>query len=459
MPVPTISGPISNGARGHAFAASSRDLASLGYIEEEYFLEGEAQRFIVTDTPVDGRFVSEKEAGSAPYRTRLLVRRPLDPAAFNGTLIVHWTNVSIGWENIEDFEAITDGFAFIAVSVQGVGLDGFPGVPFALKAWDPERYGSLQLPGDAYSFDIFSQAALAVGTGGARQGVDPLDGLTVKHRVAEGDSQSASRLISQLNGVQPIDPAFDAYVSVIDFGPFASFDDRVHDEAGEVEYTPEGFAAADIPMAQKRDDLGVKILAISSESEARARQSVAQPDTDTHRAWFVAGAAHMGAMPVDVDTSERDGLPSLPLPPTTPSLVNYSGVVEAGLHAVHHWLETGEAPSAQPRFEFDSNGGSLERDADGLVVGGIRLPEVAVPAAINAGEGANMTGFAALIGSNASFSIEKIRELYPSDEDYVARVKSVVDGLVADRVLLQRTADRYVAAAATGWLGSLTPRS
>ena len=29
--------------------------------------------------------------------------------------------------------------------------------------WDPERFGSLEQPGDAYSYDIFTQAARVIG--------------------------------------------------------------------------------------------------------------------------------------------------------------------------------------------------------------------------------------------------------------------------------------------------------
>lgn len=67
----------------------------------------------------------------------------------------------------------------MAVSVQGAGPEGFPGVSGGLKAWDPERYGSQQLPVDSYAADVLSQAAMAVGAGGARDDVDPLDGLKV----------------------------------------------------------------------------------------------------------------------------------------------------------------------------------------------------------------------------------------------------------------------------------------
>jgi hypothetical protein len=47
------------------------------------------------------------------------------------------------------------GYAWGGVSTQKVGIDA----PLGLRAWDSARYGGLTHPGDAYSYDIFSQAA------------------------------------------------------------------------------------------------------------------------------------------------------------------------------------------------------------------------------------------------------------------------------------------------------------
>ncbi len=99
---------------------------------------------------------------TAPFTTRLVVVRPEDPAAFNGTVIVLWNNVSAGYENFgggDSPEVFENGYAYVAVSAQRVGIHGAPDNPQGLHAWDPERYRSLSITSDDYSFDIFTQAA------------------------------------------------------------------------------------------------------------------------------------------------------------------------------------------------------------------------------------------------------------------------------------------------------------
>src|SRR5687768_11238461 len=95
-----VTGPITGGTHGWAFGRPLVDLAEHGYREEELFLEGEATRYRPvpgTELGADGHWQAEP-AGTVRYRTRLLVYRPIDPAAFNGTAIVSWNNVSAGYE-------------------------------------------------------------------------------------------------------------------------------------------------------------------------------------------------------------------------------------------------------------------------------------------------------------------------------------------------------------------------
>jgi hypothetical protein len=182
-PGPLVTGPVRGGEMGYPFGAYFGDIRTIGYIEEEYFLEGTAVRYApVNELKNDGKWDIEP-VGSAPYKTRILVRRPKDPVKFNGTVLVEWTNVSAGYENnMGDPPGLyTNGFAYVSVSAQPTGIDGFPSRPRGLKAWDNERYGSLAIPDEAVSYDIFTQAARAVGPkrGAESHGVDKMGGLGV----------------------------------------------------------------------------------------------------------------------------------------------------------------------------------------------------------------------------------------------------------------------------------------
>ena len=171
----SVSGPVTGGERGAPFAAV--DVADHGYATAEYFLEGEATAYELVEGShsEDGQWNTRPGADKAAYRTRLLVVRPKDAAAFNGTVIVFWLNVTAGFELGSASSEALRGYAWVGVSAQKVGIDGFTENPAGLKAWDPMRYGSLVHPGDAYSYDIFTQAARAVGPERDRQGVDAMD--------------------------------------------------------------------------------------------------------------------------------------------------------------------------------------------------------------------------------------------------------------------------------------------
>src|SRR4029077_10870271 len=104
-----------------------------------------------------------------------LIRRPTDARRFNGIVVVEWLNVTAQSEGAADFmqmqeELIRSGYAWVGVGAQAVGVNSGTG----LKAWDAARYGSLVHPGDAYSYDIYSQAAQAIRHPAAQ---DPLGGL------------------------------------------------------------------------------------------------------------------------------------------------------------------------------------------------------------------------------------------------------------------------------------------
>lgn len=108
-------------------------------------------------------------------------------------------------------------------------------------------------------------------------------------------------------------------------------------------------------------------------------------------------------------------------------------------------------------------------DADGNEVGGIRLPEVAVPLATYTGwnfRNAQIGGTSRLLGNTGSYmpfartQAERearrdprpsIDERYPSRGDYMAKVRQVTDALVRDRYMLAEDVDTALNRASEHW--------
>ena len=161
-PAIVVSDAVSGGERGKAFGAL--DKLPTGYVEEERFLSGTATSYKKAGTwGTDGRW-DVTPAGTAPYKVRMLIRRPADAKRFNGILVVEWLNVSALIEGAADYmqmeeEIVREGYAWVGIGAQNAGINA---PRSGLKAWDPARYAALMHPGDQYSYDIFSQALQAL---------------------------------------------------------------------------------------------------------------------------------------------------------------------------------------------------------------------------------------------------------------------------------------------------------
>jgi hypothetical protein len=426
----------------------------------------------------DGRWGAVEREPSR-FRTRFLVRRPIDPARFSGTVVVNWNNVSLGFDYVGRLrdvqsEVIASGSAWVGASVQKVGLDGLPGAEGrGLINWDPQRYGTLSIPDDDASFDIFTQIADAVGpdrvgapAGGAvasaagDRAADPMGGLVVERLLAAGESQSACRLATYYNAIQPITQRFDGFLLIV----YAGGGTRI-EAAGPgpaLESIPAELRAVInvLPFGSHRlrADLAAPVLVLNSETEVLWYQPVRQPDTSTHRLWEVAGTAHLdGGFGERIEAEwQRDfgEVVSMPLiepvvgPPNT---LSYDPAANAALHHLWSWMRDGIPPPEQARVELAEEslmGGQLElvRDDFGNAVGGIRLPDFAVPTATHVG--ASVGAVPDLAGSSVPFTPERLRALYPDHAAYVERYNRAVDEGLAKGFLLEEDAQRLRAQAA-----------
>jgi hypothetical protein len=416
-----------------------------GYVEHEYEASGTATSYTADGAlSEDGRWSFEPDT-SAPYRTRVIVRRPADPKDFSGNVIFEWLNVSGGvdadpeWVSLRE-EILRRGDAWVGVSAQTIGVMGGPvlvrvDVPGAeaagmgLKAIDPARYGSLDHPGDGYSFDIFTQVARAVAAG------EGLDGLEPQRLIASGESQSAFALVTYYNGVQPLAEVFDGFL--------------VHSRgnaglplvaAGESAGIAGAIGAGTTIF---RTDQSAPVLDVQAENDVvsvLSSYSARQPDSDTFRLWETAGTAHadqhlLGPTTeyIDCGVEVNDGPLHL--------------VVKAALRALTKWIETGTAPPEAPRLDVVADTApEVRRDADGIALGGIRTPPVDVPVVVLSGEaGPTPSTICLLNGSTKPLPESRIAELYPSRAAYLEDYEADADATIKAGFVLTEDRDALIA--------------
>ena len=434
-----VSGPLVGG-RGWPFG-SPLDVGRHGCVMEEFLVEGVA----VSHTPAPGSTVGldghweTEPTETAPYRSRMYVVRPADPDRFNGIVLVNWQNVTAGVDlGAPAAYELDHGYAWAGITTQRVAIEGQPslalGLPetSGLPAWDRERYGSLQHPGDAFSYDLFSQGARAVGPGRSTAPVDPLGGLEPRLMLATGGSQSAMRLGSYLNIADPHDAVFDGFFLFVHWGMCPYPPDQ-----GLVEsFTPvgNGLTAGSAAIADRHR---VPVLVLNSESETMNVYPVRQEDSESFRFWEMAGTAHAGAdVGEDMDAvMVRDGLGPIVVSDDR-NLVNWSYVRNAALEHLVSWARGGPPPRSFPPIEVEDSGEpAIRRDELGNALGGIRLPELVVPTATHSGT--NMGNpVAALAGQSTRLTEDQIVALYPDRTSYLEAWDAAVEELVSQELVL-----------------------
>lgn len=451
------------GGFGQASGGVRHDVSEFGYQEKEYLFEGTAKTYPPLDLP------------PARYRSRMIVWTPKDAARFNGTTVVEWAEVS----DFGQFELTValnaqapmleeDGYAFVLVSAEEGGVCDLTAsgcTDSSLKGADPERYGSLDHPGDAYSFDIFSQALRAIKH---PTGVSPLGDLETRFVIAEGFQRSIDKYFPTGAPVpQPAPAPFGIYGPLNDYLANGADDDARLADAFLID------AAA--PGVEPR--YRVPVLHHLDESAIRREPT---PDRRNHVTWEITGAPHSDrwsgghidipspAAPGPKLTREqeevrRDHFDDFGQAPTENSEVCAPGpstgtpfprrfTLNAALKAVDRWLRTGERAPHAPRIERPgpvpaSANAKLRRDGDGNAIGGLRLPIIDVPVATYNGEACISSG------TMTPFSPVRLAALYPTHETYVRKLLEATDGAVAKRFLVCQDAETIMRKASASTIG------
>jgi len=407
--------PAGGDDHNYPFYSQADWLADKNYIEEEYFIEGKATSY---------NRAGEKLADDIPYKTRMVVRRPNNAKAFNGTVLVEWQNVTAGndldalWSGFRD-DLLADGYVWVGVSAQRVGVN-------QLREWSPKRYGTLDVTNggtvasDAISWDIFGQSVQALKS---PKGVNPLAGFEIREIIGEGASQSAAYLAPFYNNILPL-----------------------HSDNIDLLFLAIG-------GGDTRDDLKVPVFRTLSETDVLRRVgSNTEPmqNDDKERVWEMAGTSHSGygGFVARLDVAERDfgARPNLPVCDMPAySRIPTDKVYRAAYAHMVDWIREGKAPPIAP--VIDREGKTLARDENGNTTGGIRVAEHAAPLAMNTGANKGESLFCFLYGANVPFDQAKIKSLYKDEKSYLAKVKSAVEVNVAKGYILSVDSDKTIQAA------------
>ncbi len=433
--VATFSGPVTVGHVIEPLSGLPLDLKRYGYVQQEFFASGTAHALRATSSPSDGSWTIVPTT-SATYRTRILVRRPSNPAHFSGTVVVEWMNESEG-ESAPDWDylnpALMDsGDTYVGVSAQALGVDGgtpilgaiTAGVGKGLVQQEPQRYGTLHHPGDQYALDIFDQ----IGLGLRSTKLHVLGGLRPRHIVAVGESQSAFYLTTFADTLQPLSHAFD--------GLF------IHSRGG----TGAALSGASITSGHSsagqwiRTNLHVPVFMFETQTDLilLGYAAAQQPNTRDIRTWEVAGTSHADAYLVSSAASVLGCTSPIN---TGPQHV----VVQAAFTDFVRWVVHGTAPPSPQPFRLSStHPATLALDRHGNVIGGVRTPAVDVPvAALSGAPPPGASVICSLFGSTTQFSPHTLASLYGTSANYLAKYtadlnRSIAGGyvLAADRATL-----------------------
>jgi hypothetical protein len=363
---------------------------------------------------------------------------------------------------------------FVAVSAQRVGIEGggiLGDTGTALKQVAPERYATLRHPGDAFAFDIYTQAAQAV-----RGHPEILGGAEAQCVVAVGESQSAVFLATYINKVDAQAVVYDAFLvhgrgsrgaSLV--GEMGIPRDPDRDPADLASAMARFRREAADPITSAR----VPVITVQSETDVINMYGFGArcADSQNTRLWEIAGAAHFdswgliaahdddGTLPVE-RLAELAGPTDQPLGLQSDEPIN-SGpqqhyVLMAALAHLDRWARTGTPAPPAPVLETTGDGDTLalERDEHGNARGGLRTPWVDVPTGVLSGIGAAGAGFTMLFGVTRPFDSARLAVLYPKGiDEYLGQFEAAAESARANGHLLDEDIAEIVGVARASWRG------
>jgi hypothetical protein len=478
--LPSIRGPIATSNRSWPFAATEhsvtpRDLTREGYEEQEYFISGTAR---VYNWPAVGRLESFAQG---PYTTRILVRRPRNPAKFSGTVIVEALNPSlrydaaIMWIESQDY-FLEHGDVYVGVTVKPVAID-------SLQRFDPQRYAPLSMKNPLPASQTCPQSQLPPAPGGLppesspatengliwdilsqtgallRSPTGPVPDLEVSRVYLTGDSQSGAFVLIYANAIHPFatlaggKPIYDGYLTSSASGPGVPVN----------QCAPQAGPGDPRLVMQPR---GVPIIRLINQTDLGYLNR--RPDSDwpldLYRGYEIAGAAHIhewvlqwGADAHDVAKTGAAGFLSNAAcvqHAATGSGFPTQYVLDGAFANLELWSRKGIPPPRAAPLEMADPAharATLALHEFGNARGGLRTPYVDVPL-VRYRAYMDGPGICELWGYQTPLPADVLHRLYRSTSDYQAKVATATRRAVQERWITPSDGRRIIQEAAAARL-------
>ena len=443
------------------------NLAEYGYTEEEYSVEGLANIYTWPEDAGHARVAMQ----NAPYGSRILVRKPADPACFSGTVFIEMLNWARGydrticsWGNCHE-QIMQKGDAWIGVTIRSSVIDN-------LKKFDPARYGRLSFENpvprehrvdrpqsntyhDDYTdpdrengltWDFYSQTAILVREQDPR---NPLDGYGV--RTVIGTGATAGDLATYAAAIDPVVCAsdgsniFDGFLIFMTGAPgnVNQYEEKLH------YMDPRCRFYGKVPLIRAytcKDMLGGGFHPDWAYMQRR-NDSDGDEAGNYYRSYEIAGTslflsytyhlepchedvAKMGLVIKNYRTGKKW---------TEEDLKAFEFPTRYALDAMHEnlklWIAEGIAPPCCKPYETEHAypATELAEDEYGNVLGGLRLPYLRVPAYHLRKD-----------AKAEAFGQELLIRLYKDAGSYAAKVAQACEDCVRERILTRRDADKII---------------
>jgi hypothetical protein len=449
--------PLSAEERSTPFLAHLGDLSELGYVEEEYEMSGIGNIYDYVDNETQSSEIAISESG-VPFVTRMLIRRPANPAAFNGTVYVEILNSTARWDDDPIWRMSYPSFVKAGSAYVGITSDPLT-VDFLRNRWgapefvdrNRDRYQNLNMERFGQVWDILSQGAALLKDDDNPE--NPMMGFGVERIIQTGYSQSGGFEKTYANSMHSRD------VEEYGFAVYDGYFISAHGFSAKKINPPlsgEGDVFLGVPDVRRLVDVPVPAIRFQTETEIlnffrahTGRQvETGEPNGPKIRTYEMAGGVHVD---LQLETTgllirERDmGFSNEPAVCPLPVIpISTSYIMSALLRAIETWIRDGIEPPPSSLIELEPNQNMqlvVVFDENGNATGGLRSPQIEVPLGQYIANPFALRNDCFLNGGFIAFDEERFRQLYPTDHDYLLAVDREISRAVADGILLAEDAD------------------